>query len=136
MKVRVMVFNTTFNNIMAVSFIGRGHQSIQEKTIDLSQVTDSHIHYRVQLIMSEVKEWMLLNAMRVIFSHIIGENKLSYSVNRMMMHDVCFVPDQHLKLIFLELLAHCNNSPYVDMHVILTYYPDTGSNRWHIIYRY
>lgn len=72
---------------------------------------------------------MLLNAMRVIFSHIIGENKLSYSVNRMMMHDVCFVPDQHLKLIFLELLAHCNNSPYVDMHVILTYYPDTGSNR-------
>jgi hypothetical protein len=37
-----MVFNTTFNNISVrlVSIISGGHREYQEKTTDLSQVTD------------------------------------------------------------------------------------------------
>jgi hypothetical protein len=35
-----MVLNATFNNIVAVSFIGRGNYEYSEKKADLSQVTD------------------------------------------------------------------------------------------------
>jgi hypothetical protein len=38
--VRVMVFNATFNNIVAVSFVGGGNQSIS----DQPQVTDKLYH--------------------------------------------------------------------------------------------
>jgi hypothetical protein len=35
-----MVLNATFNNIVAVSFIGGGNYEYSEKNTDLSQVTD------------------------------------------------------------------------------------------------
>jgi len=48
-RIRVMVFNATFNNIsviscMVVSFIGGGNRSIRKKTTDLPQDTDKLYH--------------------------------------------------------------------------------------------
>jgi hypothetical protein len=56
-RVRVMVFNATFNNIsvtyiVAVSFIGGGNWRIRKTTTDLSQVTDKLYHivlYQVKM---------------------------------------------------------------------------------------
>ena len=55
-----MVFNATFNNISAISWwsvLLVKRKEYQEKTTDLSQVTDKFYHimlYRLHLVMSRI----------------------------------------------------------------------------------
>ena len=63
------------------------------------------------IYIDRMSEWLLFNAERAIILAISWREQDTF--DEMTMH-VCFILDQHVWLDF-KVLAHWNNSPWVDM---------------------